>query len=65
MAGYMPWERAGTVNIYREASMVTLARSGKKQERKRKKFGKTIVPWYDIPVLTSVSLINGARDGNS
>lgn len=57
-------ERAGTVNIYREASMVTLARSGKKQERKRK-FGKTIVPWYDIPVLMSVSLINGVRDGNS
>lgn len=29
-------ERAGTISIYREASMVTPARSGKKQERKRK-----------------------------
>lgn len=40
--------RAGTVSIYREASMVTLARSGKERERKRKKVWQDHCPlvWY-------------------
>lgn len=70
-------KRAWTISIYREASMVTLARSGKglggeKQERKRRKVWQDHCPLVGsgrvnaflsyIPVLMSVSLINGKRD---
>lgn len=50
-------ERAGTVSIYREAGMVTLARGGKKQERKRKEV------WQDHCPLVRFSCFNVCLPG--